>query len=113
MSDLSKVCGRLGDRAAFYVAAARLNDLASYWLELNCCKGVTLLPFRLLVEQRGGQQRLRDTLPRLRCKSCGRAPATAYLNEIPNRTPNHGAPPGWSVQLIPALSPVSQAEAVE
>jgi hypothetical protein len=101
MSDLSKVCGRLGDGAASYVSGARLIDLAPYWLELHCCHGSTLIPFRLLAQRRG-QEKLRDTLPRLRCKTCGKPPATAYLNETHHRTDVHGAPPGWSVQLIPA-----------
>ena len=112
MSDLSTVCGRLGDRAAGYIAGASLADLDGYWLEVNCCKGTTLLPFRLMAQQRGREVRLRDILTRLHCKSCGRSPTTAYLNETPNRTNQHGAPPGFSVQLIPAPDP-SMAEAAE
>ena len=113
MSDLSKVCGRLGDGAASYIGGATLADLDGYWLEVNCCKGTTLLPFRLLAQQRGREVRLRDVLARLHCKSCGGSPATAYLNETPNRSHQHGAPPGFSVQLIPAPAPAVTAEAAE
>ena len=105
MSDLSKVCGRLGDGAAPYVGGAQLGDLDGYWLEVSCCKGTTNIPLRMLAKQRGPETRLRDLLPLLHCKSCGGPPATAYLNETHNRQDCYGAPPGWSVQLIPAPVP--------
>lgn len=113
MSDLSKVCDRLGDQAAGIVTRASVDDLNGYWLELHCCGGTTILPVRLIVKRQGGRHRLGDVLDRMKCQLCRGGPVRAYLNETPNRTPNHGAPPGWSVQLIPCPAPASMAEAAE
>ena len=113
MSDLSKVCERLGGQAAAYVQGARLADLEGYWLEVQCCGGMTLIPLHMLIQRRGRDTRLRDVMAKLACKRCHRAPRLAYLNETHNRTDIHGAPPGWSVQLIPAPALASYAEAAE
>lgn len=101
MSDISKTCGRLGDKAVNVVLPVPVSDLAGYWLELTCCSGMTLFPINLIVQRQGGHHRLKDVLSRLRCQRCKGQPVTAYLNETHNRTFNYGAPPGWSVQLIP------------
>ena len=109
MSDLSKVCSRLGDDAAGYVMGARLDDLAGYWLELSCCGDATFMPCLLLARQRRVRQpgqpdrseQLRDLLPRMRCKQCAGSPKTVCLTETPNRQKCHGLSPGWSVQLVP------------
>lgn len=116
MSDLSKTCSRLGDRAAGLVMQVAIADLGGYWLELHCDRhGMTLLPFNLIARRQGGKHRFADVLARLTCKICHRPPARAWLNETHNRTFQHGAPPGWSVQLVPAPAPVSviMAEAAE
>ena len=100
MSDLSKTCSRLGNAVASIAMQARLADLDGYWLEAQCC-GHSVLPLRQLAQKRG-QQRLCEILPLLTCKRCGKPPARAWLNETHHRADHHGAPPGWSVQLIPA-----------
>jgi hypothetical protein len=60
---------------------ARASDLAPWWLELRCCKGITYLPLRLLAEGGRGDAVLQDLLPRLRCRVCGDEPATVALVE--------------------------------
>lgn len=111
MSDLSKMCGRLGNAAAKAVLSARLSDLDGTWLELHCCGGATLLPVRLILQRRGDRERLAGILPRLSCKLCKGPPVRAWLNETPSRTACcNGAPPGWSVQLIPAAAGIEAAE---
>ena len=87
---------------ATFVLDARLHELEGYWLELHCCGGTILLPLKLIARQYGQSHRLGDILLRMRCKVCRGKPARAYLNETPHRTDCHGAPPGWSLQLIPA-----------
>ncbi len=109
ISDLSKVCSRLGDGAGQLVRLARLVDLDGYWLELHCCANIRLTPLRMLARQKGGQHQLDAVLSRLRCKTCGAPPARVWLNETPHRTFNHGPPPGWSVQLIPAPAMAQRA----
>lgn len=101
MSDISKVCGRLGDGAAGPLMGARLADLSGYWLEIECCGGTTLIPFRLLHARYGDKPQLRDLVPRLRCRKCRQPPIQARVNETHNRLPRGGAAPGWSVQIIP------------
>lgn len=114
MSDLSKLCDRLGDAAAPTVMRAKVADLNGYWLELQCAQhGTKMLPFRLIAQRQGETHRMADMLPRFTCQVCHRPPAYAYLNETPHRTACKGAPPGWSVQLIPAPVPASYAEAAE
>jgi hypothetical protein len=113
MSDLSKVCGRLGNRAASMILGAHLADLDDCWLELHCCAGVTLLPVRLIRQRRGDDERLAEILPRLACKLCKSPPRRAWLNETPHRVAGKGPEPGWAVQLIPRLDLDHMAEAAE
>lgn len=102
MSDLSKTCSRLGDEAVRQVMQATVAELDGYWLELECSQhGTVMVPIRFIMQRQGGKHRLVDVLSRLTCKICGLPPASAWLNETHNRTFNHGALPGWSVQLIP------------
>ncbi len=73
-----------------------------------------MMPVRLILKRQGdggGKQRLAAMLDRFTCKICHRTPARAWLNETHNRILNHGAPPGWSVQLV--LFPAIEAEAAE
>ena len=68
-----------------------------------CCAGATVLPLRQMAQKRG-QQRLCEVLPLLSCKQCKGPAARVWLNETFNRTDiSKGAPPGWSVQLVPPL----------
>lgn len=90
-----------GDAAASVVLAAGLQELEDCWLELHCCHRTALLPLRLLASRYGQECRLGDILLRMRCQLCKGKPVRAYLNEAANRTACYGAPPGWSIQLIP------------
>ena len=112
MSDVSKICGRLGDRAAGQILGVGISLLDGYWLELECCAGTTLLPVRLVIERQGGRRTLRHVLDRLKCQRCGGPPRRAWLNETHSRVFHHGAEPGWSVRLIPA-APDEIEEAAE
>ncbi|MEJ0047860.1 MAG: hypothetical protein WDN04_18370 [Rhodospirillales bacterium] len=53
-----------------FVLNTRLAELHGTWLQLSCCKGTTYLPVRLLAGAAPPHARLRDVLPRLRCKDC-------------------------------------------
>jgi hypothetical protein len=77
----------------------RLSDWPACSLELQCCKGATLYPVRLL-RQGHGDQTFWEILRRLRCKSCKRPPAPVYLC-AGHRQHNHGAPPDWAIELVP------------
>jgi hypothetical protein len=48
--------------------AHRLSDWPECQLELHCCKGMTLYPVRLMIEQRGDVS-FGELLPCLRCKN--------------------------------------------
>ena len=84
---------------------ARLSTLAGAWIELRCPCGpaVCLYPVDLLRRQHGDRQ-LRMALRRFRCQRCGGPPSPVYLCQSPQRMPGHDAPPGWSVELPPAVS---------
>lgn len=102
MSDLSKTCERLGNRAAASALATRLKDLDGYWLEFRCSCGRAMTPaVHLLIGRFGGHWRLKDIVSRVSCQQCRAKPVAAYLNETHNRLHDHGAPPGWSVQILP------------
>ena len=85
------------------VLAARLGELESYWLEIRCepCGNVLHYPLKLMAERLGERHQLGAVIPRLVCKQCRAKPSVVYLCETPIREFCHGAPPGWSVQLIP------------
>ena len=101
MSDISKLCDRLGNEAAEPLMGAGLADLSGYWLEIECCGGMTLIPFRLLHARYGDKPRLRDLVPRLRCRKCRQPPARAWVSETHHRLPRGGSAPGWSVKILP------------
>jgi hypothetical protein len=72
------------------------------WLEVQCCSGTTFLPLRLLARQHGAERLLGDIVVRLRCKQCGRPPASVALTEDAHGgAPGHGAAPGWRIPLAP------------
>jgi hypothetical protein len=81
----------------------RLSDWPECQLELHCCRGMTLYPVRLMIEQRGDVS-FGELLPRLRCKKCRRPPAPVYLC-AGHREHNHGAPPDWAIELVPVPQP--------
>lgn len=83
--------------------AEGLATLAAWWLEARCrCGAVGYPPLRLLAAERGWRTPLGDVLPRLRCRSCGAAPATVDLVD----NPAYGAvgvpgAPGARLALMP------------
>ena len=101
MSDVLKMCSRLGDGAARAVLQATLTELDGFWLEFRCgCGRVTTPPVRLVIGRLGRERRLHDIIARATCRRCGARPAFAYLNETPDRGRADGAF-GFSVRLIP------------
>jgi hypothetical protein len=66
MSDISKTCQRLQDGAARLVMTVCVSELEDYWLELQCCRGATVMPVRLIVQRQGPTHSLRDVLARMR-----------------------------------------------
>jgi hypothetical protein len=56
----------------------RFSDWPDCSLELHCCKGVVLLPLRLLLMKRGDRT-FEAALSAMRCDRCGGKPAPAYL----------------------------------
>ena len=102
MSDLSKLCGRLGDRAAAAVLNVRLAEIEHYHVEFGCHCGRTVIPRgKLLIGRHGQDRRLAELISRARCERCGVPFERVYLNETHNRTYCFGPEPGWSVQLVP------------
>lgn len=112
MSDLSKTCERLRDRAAGIVLQARLAHLEGYHVEFRCnCGRSVISPTTMLLKRFGADRRLAEIVGRATCRQCGAEPDKAYLNETHNREHCHGGPPGWSVQLVPfPLLPASEQE---
>lgn len=88
--------------------AFRLTHRLSEWpecsLELRCpCSpGMTMLPVRMLIVQRGDRP-FSAILDRLRCLSCRGRPAPVYLVAGHSRTFINGPPAEWSLELIPAV----------
>jgi hypothetical protein len=56
----------------------RLSDWPDCRQELNCCRGLAVLPVRMLIRDRGDRT-FAEILPRLRCSTCGRPPAQVNL----------------------------------
>jgi hypothetical protein len=79
-----------------------LSDWPGCLLELNCCRGMTVMPVRLLMQQ-WGDVSFAELLPRLRCRKCKRPPAPVYLC-AGHREHNSGAPPDWAIELVPVPS---------
>jgi hypothetical protein len=79
--------------------AQRLSDWPACSLELQCCKGVTIYPLRLMIRQRGDET-FAKVLSKLRCKQCGKPPAPVYLC-AGHRSHTGGAPPDWAIELVP------------
>lgn len=61
-----------------------LRDLQSLWLRVQCiCGRTTDYPLKMLARDHGEDSLLQDLVPRLRCTSCERRPATVTLIESP------------------------------
>lgn len=102
MSDLSKLCGRLGNRAAAAVLNVRLAEIEHYHVEFGCHCGRTVIPpGKLLIHRHGPDRRLADLINQARCEKCRVPFERVYLNETHNRIFHYGPEPGWSVQLVP------------
>lgn len=78
---------------------ARLSALITCWIEIQCCKGKIDYPVKLML-RRHPDMRLGEAIGKLRCRQCRGKPREVWLNQVHNREPCHGAPPGWSVRLL-------------
>ena len=80
-----------------------LSDWPDCCLEVRCpCSPrMTIMPVRLLAEQRGNRQ-FRAVLAALRCSSCRGKPAPVYLVAGHHRSAPLGPTPDWSLELVPA-----------
>jgi hypothetical protein len=76
-----------------------LSALITCWIEISCCKGMLRYPVKLML-MRHTDMRLGDAVDRLRCKKCRGKPHEVWLNQVQNREPGMGSPPGWSVRLL-------------
>jgi len=82
-----------------FVANATLLDLAGTALRLECCTGTTYDAIRLLTDATRPNARLRNVLPRLRCRHCGERPGAVTLIEAaPGQAPI-GLHTGWQIPL--------------
>jgi hypothetical protein len=81
--------------------------LASYWLDLRCdCGNVVRYPLRLLGQRVGGDRRLGEVLPLLRCRRCGGRPSRIVLLDRPDDS-EHG--PKATVKIdLQGAGPVSE-----
>jgi hypothetical protein len=80
----------------------RLSDWPGCFLELQCCKGVTLMPVRLLLSQHGDRT-FKTVIKQLRCDRCGKSPAPIYLcASHVRRAKGMGAMADWAVELVGA-----------
>ena len=62
------------------VPGMRPPELAECWLELRCCKGITLYPVKLMERRHGDRTTMAAVLGRLRCSKGQGRPAPVYLN---------------------------------
>ena len=87
---------------AFHLDHA-LSDWPECCLEVRCpCSpSMSLLPVRMLVEQRGNRP-FRAVLDALRCSKCRGKPSPVYLVAGHHRTDPKGPLPSWAVELVPA-----------
>lgn len=87
---------------SFFAGTAAESFVNGCWLHIKCCKPVAAhYPVRLMLT-RHSDRPLRKALDALRCKHCGGSPQTVWLCETHHREPCHGAPPGWSIQIMGA-----------
>lgn len=82
-----------------------LSEWPDCFLEVRCpCSPrVIMLPVRMLLETR--DRTFATVLAALRCKACGGKPAPVYIVAGHERSPTHGPPPSWAVELVPAPHP--------
>jgi hypothetical protein len=77
----------------------KLSDWPDCQLELQCCKGTTIVPVRMLANSHADRT-FAEVLSRLRCQKCGKSPAPVYLC-AGHRESSGGAPADWAVELTP------------
>lgn len=90
---------------SFFMGSPAENFVNGCWIEIRCCQPcATHYPVRLMLT-RHRDRPLRQAIDAFRCKHCGSHPSAVWLCEAHNREPCHGAPPGWSIQLVGEESP--------
>jgi hypothetical protein len=78
----------------------RLSDWPDCRLELNCCRGQSVLPVRMMLRDHGDRT-FAAVLAKLRCQKCHNPPAPVYLC-AGHREFTMGAPADWAIELVPA-----------
>lgn len=79
----------------------KLSDWPDCRLELRCCGGRSVVyPIKLVIE-RHGDRTFQALLGKLRCENCGGSPSPVHLLAGFARTFSFGAPPDWTVELVP------------
>ena len=66
--------------------AARLSDLITCRIEIQCCEGTVDYPVKLMLRHHSDRT-LADAVNRLRCSRCRGKPQAVWLNQVPNRDP--------------------------
>jgi hypothetical protein len=90
----------MSDRPSFLLDL-RLADLSGWWLQMQCCRGMTCMPCRLLATGLPAGFTLGGTLRSLRCRQCRRRPAQVILTANPaDRAQGRaGSPNGWRIEV--------------
>jgi hypothetical protein len=76
----------------------RLLDWPDCRLELNCCRGQSVLPVRMLLRDYGDRT-FAEVLAKLRCRTCRKPPAPVYLC-AGHREFTMGALADWAIELV-------------
>ena len=84
----------------------RLSDWPDCRLELNCCRGQSVLPVRMMLRDHGDRT-FAAVLAKLRCQKCRKPPAPVYLC-AGHREFTMGAPADWAIELVPVPQRVRQ-----
>jgi len=81
--------------------AGTIGTLRGHWLEVRCCRCVSI-PLLLVARAGHGGRTLGDVVLRLRCSACGQAPRSVELVEDPARdgAALYGGRPPWRVALL-------------
>jgi hypothetical protein len=94
-----------GDRAV--ILACSVRSLRQYVLDAECqCGRSVVMPLQLMVASGLGRLTMADVLVQLRCKNCGRRPASiALLEHGAARAHGRTGERGWAVTLVGDDSP--------
>jgi hypothetical protein len=85
------------------VLDATLGELAGYWLGIQCggCGSLVYYPCKLMGRERGAGLRVREVLPRLRCRPCRDKPSRVLVFLTDDPTGGASGGKAWKVGLSP------------